>query len=196
MSGDFDKAIDRAVREMLDVEPPAGMRARVLRRIALQAASGSGGKDRFSRTIFWLAAPIAAAAMMALAVLLPQRATPPPAAVVRVETPRPPVPPPAPAPASGPSLRSAPNPAQGSGAPRVAATRRPSVTTAADRIVAAASVGPADDTTGIEPLQSIAPIRMAPLAEHRVATSDISVRPLNEITEVQIAPLNPPDGRN
>ena len=33
MSADFDKAIDRAVREMLDVEPPAGLRRRVLEQI-------------------------------------------------------------------------------------------------------------------------------------------------------------------
>jgi hypothetical protein len=38
MSADFDEAIDRAVREMLDVEPPADLRARV---IAQLPASGS-----------------------------------------------------------------------------------------------------------------------------------------------------------
>ena len=33
MSADLDREIDRAVREMLDVEPPAGLRARVMQRI-------------------------------------------------------------------------------------------------------------------------------------------------------------------
>jgi len=33
MSADLDREIDRAVREMLDVEPPAGLRGRVMQRI-------------------------------------------------------------------------------------------------------------------------------------------------------------------
>ena len=51
-------------------------------------------------------------------------------------------------------------------------------------------------TTEIEPLQAITPIEMAPIAEHRVTPADITIRPLNPIVEVQIAPLSPPDGRN
>ncbi len=64
MSADFDKAIDRAVREMLDVEPPAGLRRRVLEQIP---ASG---------TFRWkILLPVAAAALVILALLLP-RSTP------------------------------------------------------------------------------------------------------------------------
>jgi hypothetical protein len=39
MSADLDKAIDRAVRDMLDVEPPADLRGRVLDRIEQRPAS-------------------------------------------------------------------------------------------------------------------------------------------------------------
>jgi hypothetical protein len=59
----FDEAIDRAVREMLDIEPPAGLRGRVLDLIENRRSPG------WSWT--WVAAPLAAAAILVLAVLLP-----------------------------------------------------------------------------------------------------------------------------
>jgi hypothetical protein len=62
MSADFDKAIDRAVREMLDAEPPDGLRERVLQRIEA---------PRRALKWMWIAVPVAAAAMLALAVLRP-----------------------------------------------------------------------------------------------------------------------------
>ena len=60
----LDTAIDLAVREMLDVEPPAGLRGRVLDRIQ---------KPRQTFTWLWLAGPVAAAAIIVLAVLAPWR---------------------------------------------------------------------------------------------------------------------------
>ena len=65
----LDVAIDRAVREMLDVEPPAGLRGRVLDRISNVLASAFRRKA-------WLLAPIAAAAVIVLAVMLPWRGAP------------------------------------------------------------------------------------------------------------------------
>ena len=50
-SGRLDAAIDRAVREMLDVEPPAGLRGRVLDRIE-SPRRGFGW--------LWVAGPLAA----------------------------------------------------------------------------------------------------------------------------------------
>ena len=61
---DLDAAIDRAVREMLDVEPPAGLRGRVIDRIE---------SPRRGLTWIWIATPIAAAAILVLAVLLPSK---------------------------------------------------------------------------------------------------------------------------
>ena len=64
----FDREIDRAVREMLDVEPPAGLRGRVLDRIE---PSSSTVASAFRRKFFWIGMPVAAAAVIVLAVLLP-----------------------------------------------------------------------------------------------------------------------------
>jgi hypothetical protein len=54
---------------MLDVEPPAGLRRRVLAGIASPDSVASA----FRRKIFWIAMPVAAAAIVVLAVLLPSK---------------------------------------------------------------------------------------------------------------------------
>jgi len=78
MSADLDREIDRAVREMLDVEPPAGLRARVMQRIEERhAASGFSRKvtvaSAFRRKILWAGLPVAAAAVILIAVVLARR---------------------------------------------------------------------------------------------------------------------------
>jgi hypothetical protein len=80
MSADFDKAIDHAVREMLDVEPPAGLRRRVIERL---------GHDSVASSFSWkIALPIAAAAVLLLALLLP-RSTPQQPETTTVQTQQP-----------------------------------------------------------------------------------------------------------
>jgi hypothetical protein len=74
----FDEAIDRAVREMLDVEPPAGLRGRVMNRIG--RPSGSFEASAFRRKAAWLAVPLVAAAILVLAVLMPSVSGRPPVA--------------------------------------------------------------------------------------------------------------------
>jgi len=64
--GRLDLAIARAVREMLDVEPPAGLRGRVLDRLHAK-------RNRGRRTIGWIAVPLTAAAALIAAVLLQPR---------------------------------------------------------------------------------------------------------------------------
>src|SRR5215207_5063290 len=59
----LDLAIDRAVREMLDIDPPARLRGRVLERLN-RPGRGSG----LSRKILWTAVPLAAAAVLIVAV--------------------------------------------------------------------------------------------------------------------------------
>ena len=61
MSADLDKAIDRVAREMLDVEPPADLRERVLDRIETP-------RRGFAWT--WIAVSAAAAAILVVALLL------------------------------------------------------------------------------------------------------------------------------
>ena len=65
MSDRLDDAIDRAVREMLDVEPRADLRARVIAQLP-----AAGFRLRGAR---WMVAPIAAAALIALAVFVARR---------------------------------------------------------------------------------------------------------------------------
>jgi len=55
---------------MLDVEPQPGLRGRVIDGIELSSNSVASA---FRRKIFWIAAPITAAAILVLAVLLPSK---------------------------------------------------------------------------------------------------------------------------
>src|SRR3954465_11085386 len=194
----FDRAIDEAVREMLDVEQPAGFRARVLRRIEARSLPPEGGSYK---RFLWAALPIAAAAILILAVLLPrtaeqpQQAPPPATTTVRVEPP--------PAATTLPTSprvtprTTTPQPAM-VGAPGVAARRVPrSTVRPREGMVAAALFDTADHaTTDIAPLKTITPIQVAPVSDHTVAPVEIAVRPLNPITDVAIAPLTPPERRN
>jgi len=190
----FDLAVDRAVREMLDVEPPAGMRARVLRRIESGASEAPG----FGRKGLWLALPMAAAAAIVLAVLLPRDSSEPGpmqpaqrATTARVEDPAAPTRVPAPA-----TTPRGPAPVA---APRVAtrSVSRGMSSRPAPGIVAATVFASADNaTTQIEPLTAIVPIEVAPVAQRAITQDEIAPRPLNPIADVLIAPLTPPERRN
>jgi len=188
MSDHLDEAIDRAVREMLDVEPRADLRARVMAQLP---ASGSrlpaaGFRLPASR---WILVPLAAAALIVLGVLVARRGGP-----VSTQPP---------ASAKGPEvLAPVPEPRQPViGTPTRAVTPAFVRTTAAaprgtrDRTVAAAAAGVDNATIDIAPLKRIAPIAVAEIGEHDIAPAEIAVRPLNTITEIQIAPLTPPDRR-
>ncbi len=233
MSADFDEAIDRAVREMLDVEPPADLRARVIAQLpasgsrlpafgfrlpasgfrlpasgslAARVASGfsRNGWGRvasgFSRNGWGRVASgfsrnrliLAAAAAILIAVFVARRSEPvAPAPIVAhgvdrhlpggvVEAP------------AAPSIVPAP-----AAPPLAAAARAPRSTPAERGIIAAASIdSDASADVAIDPLTSIAPIAVAPIAQDSIAPAQIAVRPLNTITDVQIAPLTPPDRRN
>jgi hypothetical protein len=187
--GRLDLAIDRAVREMLDVEPPAAMRQRVIARIA---RGGSGDSaSAFRRKAAWILAPVAAAALVVLAVLLPWRTRqpgPPPfkgsgdIQLTAETAPRP----------------VAPRLVTAAGAPRGSHAGSPGVTSPARRetVAAATELVAADDTTGIEPLAAIEPITVATVRPASIAQAEIAISPLAPIAELQVAPLFPPDRRN
>ena len=185
--GFVDRAIDGAVREMLDVEQQAGVRARVLRRIEeRQTAPG------FTRKVLWLGVPLAAAAILILAVLLPrgteQVRPQAPTTAARVDPP----------PVIPPSPDLAPNPRVVEPARVVASTTRrpPVVTPVLGGAVTAASYEPAAPAdASIEPLATLTPIQVAPVAQRALGNDEISLRPLNPIADVQIAPLTPPERR-
>jgi hypothetical protein len=185
--GRLDTAIDRTVREMLDVEPRADLRARVIARIEEPGASASLVASAFRRKA-WLAIPLAAAAVLILAVTLSRRSEPP------VQPTR---------------LASADQNLPVDTQPQVPAPATPRTVTRAvsippnrpgngrsGTIVAALLAGPDNATTDIEPLKTITPIQLAPIGERSIAPEAIAVRPLNPITDVQVAPLTPPDRRN
>jgi hypothetical protein len=188
----FDRAIDEAVRELLDVEQPAGFRSRVLRRIEARSLPPEGGSYK---RFLWAALPIAAAAILILAVLLPRtteqpQQTPPATTTARVE------PPPAATAPTSPRVTprtTTPQPAM-VGAPRVVPR---SAVRPHEGMVAAALFDTAENaTTDIAPLKTITPIQVAPVSDHTVAPTEIAVRPLNPISDVAIAPLTPPERRN
>jgi hypothetical protein len=84
VAGSLDAAIDRAVREMLDVEPPPGLHGRVMDRLET---------PRRGIAWTWLVAPVAAAAVVVLAVTAPWREDAParptaPPIVATVDPPR------------------------------------------------------------------------------------------------------------
>jgi hypothetical protein len=192
MSDDLDLAIDRAVREMLDIEPPMALRANVIARIE------NGSPFPVSSFQFpvssWVRVGVVAvaAAVVVLAVMLARRSEPtvqPPtglhAADVRLPFPG----------SSLPQTRPASQTDQTLAASQQA--RRAQASTVAAASVAGGAVAGADDTTaGIEPLKTITPIEVAPIGQASIAPEPIAVRPLNPIAEVQIAPLNPPDRRD
>jgi hypothetical protein len=193
MSGDVDKAIDRAVREMLDAEPRADLRARVVARIDAQSSSLQPPAAGFQLPAFsfGFAAVSAAAALvvLVLVLVLERRAEPPAQApvIARTGTQQPA----ATRPSAQPTdQRATPidvsaATAQGHLAPGVRAA-----------LVTAAVTAPDEQTSAIEPLGTITPIDMAPIAQSSIAPGPIAVRPLTTITDMQIAPLSPPDGRN
>jgi hypothetical protein len=72
---DVDRAIDLVVREMMEVEPRADLRARVIERIEHPGAF-VGRVFRPGFRLTWMMASIAAAAVLAVAVVLWQAAKP------------------------------------------------------------------------------------------------------------------------
>jgi len=199
-AGSFDVAIDRAVREMLDIEQPAGLRGRVLRQIENPLSTRTQGtRHEVASTFRWkIFFPLAVAAVLILAVLAPWR-TQTPAPIVsappQVAAVTPPVStrPPAPQPKPPTSASIPPRPQSGS----IPASPARVVTLAPDRRVVAAVYTPPEPVgDALEPLGTITPIQMTPIADQRYAPAEIAVRPLNPITDVQIAPLTPPERRN
>jgi hypothetical protein len=187
----LDAAIDLAVREMLDVEPPAGLRGRVLAGIG----SPNSVASAFRRKIFWIAAPLAAAAILILAVLLPSRtARPvidPVTTVATKETPAPSRP-----------VTSTPPPAVTQVPPQTAIARAtprpvrrpPSVATT----VAAATVEPGADIAWLEPLPGPEAIDVAALEPSQAPSiPSIDLAPA-QIPALEVRPITdtPRERRN
>ena len=167
---DFDQAIDRAVREMLDVEPRSGLRARVLERIA---------ELRPRSPLRWAIVPIAAAALLMLILSAPwwtsQKAAPV-IASTSLATVVPSVH------ASSPSAVSRPATMR-AGAPREAKALR-------------AEPNAPSMTVAVAPLEALDGINVPPVAVARLDAQQVTVAPLAPIEQIEIEPVGSPEGRN
>jgi hypothetical protein len=213
--GRIDLAIDGAVREMLDVEPPAGLRARVIAQIeeshpasafdSSHVASAFRRKFAFSRRLWWIAAPLTGAAIILLAVLLPHRDTNGPLSVPASPTvargePTTGLPPTASrqAPAGAEQAHS---PATRATAPRVVTDgavrppRRGRAERPGSRAIVTAT-GAEAATVDVAPLRSMSPIAVAAVRPPALEDQEIAITPLRTIADVQVAPLSPPDRRH
>jgi hypothetical protein len=184
----LDDAIDRAVREMMNVDAGPAFRARVLARLDRPAP----------RRMTWprLAAIGAAMAALVLAIVLTRTSDTGDLAPVAVGQPQ------APAPTvarkSEPAPRPAPEPAERTTQRSVAPTERavPNITQYVPQGALTATVADQESAMPIDALDRIEPIAVAPLDRSPIAPAPIVVAPLTPISELQIAPLFPPSGRD
>jgi hypothetical protein len=189
---------------MIDVEPRADLRARVEEKVASYQFPGSSSQlpgsssqlPAFSFQRFGVL--VAAAALLVPAVILVRRAEPPaqaPAVARAADQPLPTAAASAEQPAPQRGLATQPEIAVATPQTLVSQTRRALIVATTGPDIADqpnAGVEPGD----VEPLRAIAPIAVAPIAHSNITPDPIAVNPLPPITEMQIAPLNPPDGRN
>lgn len=176
MSDDrIDKAIDRAVQDMLGVEPRAGFAARLRSRLEAPRR----------RPLVWpaLASAVAVAAIIVFVVVsrepagvspaLPPVQSAARAAPPEAETPKPPAPPPRQP--DDPAVRS----------PKRAVTRVPDF----------AALPPFESDVAITPLEPVGSIDVTTVSVEAIASPDIAVESLPPIAPVNVQPLPPPGGR-
>ena len=178
---EMDTAIDRAVRDLMDVDTDSAFRARVTARLhrpvrrawTLRVAAGAVAMLAIVAALIWLRAPQPATRTEGTAART-ERAVPSPTPGSADSNPKP---------AVAPSMtRSAKSTRQ------VAAPSIPRGT-----VVAAVAEMP---FTSIAPLGGIEPISVAPIAHTPITPSEIVVAPLSPIEEVQISPLEPRTARD
>lgn len=186
MSGDkLDDAIDSAVREIMGTEPPAGLRQRVIRRLAEPERRARFAVPRLA----FLTAVLLAVAVGAVVMLTMNRGrTSPPIEVA--------VAPPASGPA-GPAVaapvvrQNTPSPiAARATRPLVAAVRERRAGGQPERIVAASSLPDADGTVVISPLDPLRRIDPAPVNSDVVQMDAIAIAPLQQMEPLTIEPLS------
>ena len=180
---EIDTAIDRAVRDLMNVDADAAFRARVADRLKRPAAR---------RTRPWLLAVPAAAAIVVIALVWmrsPPDAPVGPAPLARVEAPAGTAPLPetrAGLPPSSVTPRSAP--------PARQPSRRAAVPIARGAIVATVAEAPMTEIA--PPLTALDSIEVEPIGQTLVATAAIVVAPLSPITEIEVSPLEPRTARD
>jgi hypothetical protein len=190
--GAIDQAIDRAVREMMEVDTDAAFRARVLARL-----------ETPTPVTWWRTAAVSAvAASLVLAVLVfrlegPQLDTPssrpmdaPGTAARNSATGTPPAPGPV---LRGTARRDAARPAR---ATTIVAAAPLNANTSVPAGMVVATVAAAEPGSALEALHPIEPITIVPLEPEAIAPRAIVIAPLAPITDVQITPLSQAVDRN
>lgn len=177
---EIDTAIDRAVRDFMDVDTDPAFRARVTAR--LQRPAHRALTPRLT---------VAAVATVALALALLWLRTTPPAPTTQgnVAGAERAISPPPPVAGSNPKARSTVR----MGGPQPSARRAPEPSIPRGTVVAALVEMP---FTSIAPLTAIEPISVEPIANTPITPPEIVVAPLSAIAEVQISPLEPRTARN
>jgi hypothetical protein len=187
---DLDTAIDRAVRELMDVDADAAFRARVAARLQQRPRRGFGGRH---------IALAGAAAAVLLAAFVFNASKPGPVPPQMVEHHPSPVAPPAAAPSRRPTAPSTGprtmaegrEPVRGAAARQSPGRGGPMAVPPIARNVVVAAVAPDDPVMDIETLAVVTPISLAAVAPRQIATEAIEVVPLDPIAEIQVAPLTP-----
>ena len=185
MSGDrLDDAIDGAVREIMGTEPPAGLRQRVIRRLAEPERRAWFAAPRLA----FVAAVLLAVAVGAFVILTMNRGrTTAPIEVAVASQPSGP---------AGPAV-AAPDVTQNSPSRIAARTTRPPVGAIRERaheqderIVSATSLTDPDGAVVIAPLDPLRKIDPAPVESDVVQMDDIAIAPLRQMEPVRIEPLS------
>jgi len=180
---EIDTAIDRAVRDLMNVDADSAFRTRVTARLERPA--------RRTWVPRLLTAVVTAAAIIAgLIWMRPSPPDAPEATAARGSTP------PAPAAAVPAPDSGSPRPARPIEKPAPRATTRAAslgaMPIAPGFIVATVVETPSD---GIAPLRTLEAIQVAPIAQSYIAPADIVVAELSPIAELQVSPLEPPTAR-
>jgi hypothetical protein len=205
-----DEAIDRAVREMLDVEAPAGLRGRVLQRIrSVSDDSGASAHDPVAsafrrntgaplrRKFAWLFVPLAAVAVIILAVLVQWRHAGPTSSravpTIATSEARPPIVPTAERSAqpAAPSTGSIREPHPAPSRPSRRSNRifeRVAATDAADL--------PDGDVVTVTAIATSSLEHVEPIRTQSIVTPPIVVEPLMVVEPVQVEALSPPVRRD
>jgi hypothetical protein len=181
----LDQAIDRAARELMNVDADAQFRARVLARVERDAPR----RSPWVRSL-WLATA-SAAVVLGVVLLKPPVADVPQSAPIRQRT--------APVASTTGAATPADKAISSQDARRTLATP---VTTGPRTARAAvprptsirplvAAVAEASDGVDIAPLERIEPINMTPLGPQSIAPTEIVIAPLTAIAAVEVAPFSP-----
>ena len=179
---EIDTAIDRAVRDLMNVDTDAAFRARVTARL-----------QRPARRLLLprvAAAALTVAAVAAAVIWMRPSAPDAPASAPKTEA-RGPV-------AVAPPQTDTAGSNRGAVLPTTAALPPSRARTAAAAIPRGAVVAAVADAPAstIAPLTSLDPIDVEPISQVSIAPSEIAVAPLTPISEMQISPLDPLTARD